>query len=64
MPQTPDYDSSHVLENAFEMWLTTMIESEFCDNGKGKNTRHNITALLRQSITVMLSTELSNESYI
>ena len=30
--------------------LTTMIESEFYDNPKGKNTQHNITALLRQSI--------------
>ena len=30
--------------------LTTMIESEFYDNRKGKNTQHNITALLRQSI--------------
>jgi len=30
--------------------LTTMIESEFSDNRKGKNTQHNITALLRQSI--------------
>ena len=29
--------------------LTTMIESEFYDNRKGKNTQHNITALLRQS---------------
>jgi hypothetical protein len=27
-----------------------MIESEFYDNRKGKNTQHNITALLRQSI--------------
>jgi len=30
--------------------LTTMIESEFCDNRKGKNTQHGIAALLRQSI--------------
>jgi hypothetical protein len=30
--------------------LTTMIESKFYDNRKGKNTQHNITALLRQSI--------------
>jgi len=30
--------------------LTTMIESEFYDNRKGKNTQHNIIALLRQSI--------------
>ena len=30
--------------------LTTMIESEFYDNRKGKNTQHNITALLRQGI--------------
>ncbi len=30
--------------------LTTMSESEFYDNRKGKNTQHNITALLRQSI--------------
>ena len=30
--------------------LTTMIESNFCDNRKGKNTQHNIIALLRQSI--------------
>lgn len=30
--------------------LTAMIESEFYDNRKGKNTQHNITALLRQSI--------------
>jgi len=30
--------------------LTTMIESEFYDDRKGKNTQHNITALLRQSI--------------
>ena len=31
--------------------LTAMIESDFCDNRKGKNTQHNIIALLRQSIT-------------
>jgi hypothetical protein len=30
--------------------LTTMSQSEFYDSRKGKNTRHNITALLRQSI--------------
>ncbi len=30
--------------------LTTMIESNFCDNRKGKNTQHNVTALLRQAI--------------
>ena len=30
--------------------LTIMIGSEFYDNRKGKNTQHNITALLRQSI--------------
>ena len=30
--------------------LTTMNQSEFYDNRKGKNTQHNITALLRQSI--------------
>jgi hypothetical protein len=30
--------------------LTTTIESNFCDNRKGKNTQHNIIALLRQSI--------------
>ncbi len=30
--------------------LTTMIESDFCDNRKGRNTQHNIIALLRQSI--------------
>jgi hypothetical protein len=30
--------------------LTTMSQSEFYDNRKGKNTQHNITALLRQSI--------------
>jgi hypothetical protein len=30
--------------------LTAMTEAEFYDNRKGKNTRHNITALLRQSI--------------
>ncbi len=30
--------------------LTSMIESDFCDNRKGKNTQHNIIALLRQSI--------------
>ncbi|GAG67740.1 unnamed protein product, partial [marine sediment metagenome] len=30
--------------------LTSMIESEFCDNRKGKNTQNDITALLRQSI--------------
>ena len=29
--------------------LTTMSQSEFYDNRKGKNTQHNITALLRQS---------------
>ncbi len=28
--------------------LTTMID--FCDNRKGRNTQHNIVALLRQSI--------------
>lgn len=27
-----------------------MIESEFCDNRKGKNTHRNINALLKQSI--------------
>jgi len=30
--------------------LTTMSESEFNDNRKGKNTQHKNTALLRQSI--------------
>jgi len=30
--------------------LTAMIESDFCDNRKGRNTQHNIIALLRQSI--------------
>ncbi len=30
--------------------LTTMIESDFCDNRKGKNTQHSVIALLRQSI--------------
>jgi len=30
--------------------LTTMIEPDFYDNRKGKNTQHNIMALLRQSI--------------
>jgi len=30
--------------------LTTLVESEFYDSRKGKNTQHNITALLRQSI--------------
>jgi hypothetical protein len=30
--------------------LTTITESEFYDNRKGKNTQHNITALLRQSV--------------
>ena len=30
--------------------LTTMMDSEFYDNRTGKNTQHNITALLRQSI--------------
>ena len=30
--------------------LTAMIESNFCDNRKGRNTQHNIIALLRQSI--------------
>jgi hypothetical protein len=30
--------------------LTTMSQLEFYDNRKGKNTQHNITALLRQSI--------------
>ena len=30
--------------------LTSMIESDFCDNRKGKNTQHNIIALLRQAI--------------
>jgi len=30
--------------------LTTTIESNFCDNRKGKNTQQNIIALLRQSI--------------
>jgi hypothetical protein len=30
--------------------LTAMIESKFCDNRKGRNTQHNIIALLRQSI--------------
>ncbi len=30
--------------------LTAMSHSEFYDNRKGKNTQHNITALLRQSI--------------
>ena len=30
--------------------LTAMIKSSFCDNRKGKNTQHNIVALLRQSI--------------
>lgn len=36
------------LDEALE--LTTMSQSEFYDNRKGKNTQHNITALLRQSI--------------
>jgi len=30
--------------------LTTMMDSEFYDSRQGKNTQHNITALLRQSI--------------
>jgi hypothetical protein len=30
--------------------LTTMIESDSYDNRKGKNTQHNIIALLRQSM--------------
>ena len=30
--------------------LTTMIEPDFCDNRKGKNTQRNLIALLRQSI--------------
>ncbi len=30
--------------------LTTMIGSDFCDNRKGRNTQHNVIALLRQSI--------------
>ena len=30
--------------------LTSVLESEFYDNRKGKNTRNNIIALLRQSI--------------
>jgi hypothetical protein len=30
--------------------LTTMIEPDFYDNRKGKNTQHNIIALLRQSV--------------
>ena len=30
--------------------LTAMIESDFCDNRKGRNTQHDIIALLRQSI--------------
>jgi len=30
--------------------LTTMSQSEFYDKRKGKNTQHNITAMLRQSI--------------
>jgi hypothetical protein len=27
--------------------LTAMIQSNFCDNRKGKNTQHNLIALLR-----------------
>jgi len=30
--------------------LTAMIEPDFCDNRKGRNTQHDIIALLRQSI--------------
>ena len=30
--------------------LTTMIKPDFSDNRKGRNTQHNIIALLRQSI--------------
>ena len=30
--------------------LTAMIEPGFCDNRKGRNTQHNIIALLRQSV--------------
>ena len=30
--------------------LTAMVELDFCDNRKGKNTQHNIIALLRQSV--------------
>ena len=30
--------------------LTATIESDFCDNRKGRNTQHNIIALLRQSV--------------
>jgi hypothetical protein len=36
------------LDEAFG--LTTMSQSDFYDNRTGKNTQHNITALLRQSI--------------
>jgi len=30
--------------------LTAMIESQFCDNRKGRNIQHNLIALLRQPI--------------
>ncbi len=36
------------LDNALD--LTTMANSDLCDNRTGKNTQHNIAALLRQSI--------------
>ena len=28
--------------------LTAMIESDFCENHKGRNTQHNIISLMRQ----------------
>ena len=31
-------------------WLTDMAACEMTDNRKGKNTRHSITALLRQTV--------------
>jgi len=44
--------------------LTAMIESEFYDNRKGKNTQHNITALPRQSIYSRLAGyEDTNDAY-
>jgi hypothetical protein len=44
--------------------LTIRIESEFYDNRKGKNTQHNIIALLRQSTVDLQDMKISTTQIV